>query len=153
MRTLVERRSFSTHQRSGALRTIKMPGSVQFGAANGRHFCSLDWHVLGVNISEVAGGHAELSALLNQLDVRITLDGAPFPLLAAAVKRADPQFALAMFGSADAWGKMFGGLLAPDALSVGTHTTSILFSDPSTGEVDTGSATFFIDAPGTGACA
>jgi hypothetical protein len=124
-----------------------------FGAANGRHFCSLDWHVLGVNISEGPGGHAQMSALLNQLDVTIMLDGAPFPLLAAAVKRADPKFALEVFGLEDAWGKMFGGLLAPDALGVGTHTTSIVFVDPSTGEVDTGSATFFIDAPSTGACA
>jgi hypothetical protein len=124
-----------------------------FGAANGQHFCSLDWHVLGVNIVEFPGSYADMSALLNQLVVEITLDGAPFPLLDAPVKRADPQYALATFGSAAAWFKPFGGLLAPDALAVGTHTTSIVLTDPSTGEVDTGSATFFIDAPGTGACA
>jgi hypothetical protein len=124
-----------------------------FGAANGRHFCSLDWHVLGVTISDFPGSYAEMSALLNQLDVQIRLDGAPFPLRSAAVKRADPQFALANFGSVDAWGKMFGGLLAPSALSVGTHTTTIVLTDPSTGEVDTGSATFFVDAPGAGSCA
>lgn len=124
-----------------------------FGAANGRHFCGLDWHVLGVNIVDFPGSHADMSALLNQLDVEITLDGAPFPLLSSTVKRWDPKAALAAFGTADAWFKPFGGLLAPDALAVGTHTTSIVLTDPSTGEVDTGSATFFVDGAGTGACA
>jgi len=123
-----------------------------FGAANGRHFCALDWHVLGANISEL-GSYQVASALLAGLRVQITLDSAPFTLRQAPVKRADPGFALAMFGSADAWGEMFGGLLAPDALSVGVHRTSISLTDPSTGEIDTGSATFFVDAPGTGTCA
>jgi hypothetical protein len=124
-----------------------------FGAANGRHFCNLDWHVLGVNIVDFPGSHADMSALLNQLDVEITLDGAPFPLLSSTVKRWNPEAALAAFGSADAWFKPFGGLIAPGALAVGTHTTSIVLTDPSTGEVDTGSATFFVDASGTGSCA
>jgi hypothetical protein len=124
-----------------------------FGAANGRHFCNLDWHVLGVNIVDFPGSHADMSALLNQLDVEITLDGAPFPLLSSTVKRWNPEGALAAFGSADAWFKPFGGLIAPGALAVGTHTTIIVLTDPSTGEVDTGSATFFVDASGTGSCA
>jgi hypothetical protein len=123
-----------------------------FGAANGRHFCALDWHVLGANISEL-GSYQVASAVLAGLRVQVTLDGAPFTLRKAPVKRADPGFALAMFGSADAWGEMFGGLLAPNALPVGVHTTSISLTDPSTGEIDTGSATFFVDAPGTGTCA
>jgi hypothetical protein len=41
---------------------------------------------------------------------------------------------------------------APDALGVGTHTATITVIDPTTNQVDTGGATFYVDAPGTGAC-
>lgn len=122
-----------------------------FGAANGRHFCSLDWHLVNTNIGTY-GPYSAAAPELNGLDITISLDGANLQLSTTAVKRADPQASLLAFGSSDLYFRDFGSLLPPDALSVGTHTVSIVLFDPSTGEVDTGGATFYVDAPGTGAC-
>jgi hypothetical protein len=64
----------------------------------------------------------------------------------------DPHWVLANFGSDEAYARDFGAIPSPAALSVGTHTVRITVSDPVTGEVDSGGATFYVDAPGTGAC-
>jgi hypothetical protein len=122
-----------------------------FGAANGRHFCSLDWHLINANIGTY-GPYNVAAPELNGLEVTITLDGSDLQLSTTAVKRADPQASLLNFGSSDVYFRDFGSILSPDALAVGTHTVSIVLFDPSNGEVDTGGATFYVDAPGTGAC-
>jgi hypothetical protein len=59
---------------------------------NGKHFCSLDWHVIAVAAIEgnPAGGtrtNQELLERLSLVDVRFTLDGAPLDTTTNAVRR------------------------------------------------------------------
>jgi hypothetical protein len=122
-----------------------------FGAI-GRHYCSLDWHVVGLNLGEI-GPRQVAAAGLAPFVVRIFVDGELLDFTPGALKRADPQSSLIMFGSSDVFFRAYGAVVAPDALGVGAHTVSVVAVDTADG---TGSfeATnpFFIDAPGAGAC-
>ena len=122
-----------------------------FGDANGRHYCSLDWHVVNTNIGAL-GPYTVVAPELDGLVVAITLDGSNLQLSTTAIRRLNPQWVLLHFGSDEAYARDFGAILSPDALAVGTHTVGISVFDPVTGELDTGGATFYVDPAGTGAC-
>jgi hypothetical protein len=123
-----------------------------FGGSNGQHFCSLDWHVVGLQLGDV-GPYKAAAANIDAFTVAFTLDGAALPSRSTALKRWDPQDALALFGSDEVFFRGYGAILAPDALPAGTHTVTVAAVNSETGESLTGGATFFMDPAGAGTCA
>jgi hypothetical protein len=59
---------------------------------SGRHVCALDWHV--INVAAIEGNavgqsrtNAEIRDLLSQIELDITLDGAPLDTTRTAIAR------------------------------------------------------------------
>jgi len=119
--------------------------------ANNRHYCSLDWHVVGINLGDF-GPRQAAAAALDPFVVTNLVDGTQIPFSPAALKPDDPQHALITFGSSDVWFRAYATVVSPDALSVGAHTIEVIAVNPVTGEIIDATNTFYIDAPGTGAC-
>ena len=122
-------------------------------AWNGRHFCSLDWHVINVALNEgnPVGGtrtNAEIFEAISQRDVHFTLDGAPLDSKRSAVKRTtNPPT-----GLVEAFAVDVGRVMAPEELLVGAHT--LRFTGFRAGQAPKvmPPITFFIDAPAEGSC-
>jgi len=117
---------------------------------DGRHFCAEDWHVL--LIAEIAGGDSsyhmqDAMAELNPGVVQLFLDGMSLPSTRTSIKRfLSPE----RFQLVNAFYFQQGAILAPSALTVGSHTAKYIATDP-TG-IDSDQITFFVDAPNSGAC-
>jgi len=83
------------------------------------------------------------------LDVSFTLDGAPLPTTRTAIKRfLNPG----QFGLQVAYYFQQGQIMSPADLSVGSHRLEVTIVDASGQQNFQDGITFFIDAPGTGAC-
>jgi hypothetical protein len=122
-----------------------------FGASNGQHFCSLDWHVLGVSLGQP--GPREVAVPdIEAFVVTLTLDGVLQRITTTVVKKYNPTATPVQFGVDEAYFKNFMVMLAPEDLAVGTHTAGVAFFDPVSGESDSGNITFFVDGPDEGAC-
>ena len=115
-----------------------------------RHFCAEDWHV--ILVAEIDGGDKSFSrqqaeANLGQVTHEFTLDGAPLPTTRTSISRfLNPQ----PFGLEEAYYFQEGRIMAPGDLAVGRHELALTITDA--GDVFKDGITFFIDAPGTGAC-
>jgi hypothetical protein len=120
----------------------------------GRHFCSLDWHVIAVAAIEgnAAGGsrtNAEIRETLSQIVVFFTLDGVPLDATTTPVKRMNnPE----LRGLVEAFSVQAGRLMASDDLAIGQHSLQALGTRPGRPPTPMGPITFFIDAPGEGTC-
>lgn len=116
---------------------------------DGRHYCAEDWHV--ILLASVVGGDAsftrpEAEAILNTVMLSFTLDGAPLPTTRTAVKRfLNPE------PDERAYAVQEGRIMAPSDLSVGSHQLAVTISEPGF-PTEVLEITFFVDAPGTGAC-
>jgi len=126
---------------------------------NGRHFCSLDWHVIAVAALEgnPVGGtrtNQELIDTLSQTRVLFTLDGAPLDTTTTAIKRTtNPAVGQGgPLGWVEAFSVVLGRVMAPEDLSVGQHTLQALGLRPGSPPIPMGPITFFIDAPEDGTC-
>jgi len=110
---------------------------------NGRHFCSLDWHLISVFF---LGGptHKAAVATLDAYVVDIRLDGASLALERTAIKPA-------LAADGDFWLRQWGAILSPTDLTVGAHTVQLFWTGP-LGSFSLPSIAIFVDAPGTGAC-
>jgi hypothetical protein len=121
---------------------------------NGRHFCSLDWHVIGqaANEGNPVGGsrtNEELRETLSQIVFLITLDGALLDTVRTAIKRTtNPE----RIGAVEAFSVQVGKVMAPEDLSVGQHTLQFTGHRPGQPPNVMPAITFFIDAPGAGTC-
>jgi hypothetical protein len=123
----------------------------------GFHVCATDWHVLNINListDATDGVHnvGEARRLFATLQVTYELDGASLPIMVTPVKpwlgdptTLDPNATVAFVQTS-------GAILAPDALGVGAHTEHVRIYDGGALFDDLGDVTFFVDAPGTGAC-
>jgi hypothetical protein len=118
---------------------------------DGRHYCALDWHTIVVAMIE--GGdrpfpRQQAAALIADISVQFTLDGAPLAISQTAVKRfLNPQ----RFGLEAAFYSQWGRVMQPSDLAVGEHELSMEAST-SAGDFIQSTINFFIDAEGTGAC-
>ncbi|HST84361.1 MAG TPA: hypothetical protein VLL08_21670 [Kineosporiaceae bacterium] len=117
---------------------------------DGRHFCAEDWHV--ILIAWIEGGDAsfdmqDAKAIMNPVTIEFVLDGASLPTERTAIKRF---LAPERFDMAEAYYFQQGAVLSPSALAVGSHT--LAETDTSIYGTFTDQITFYIDAPGTGAC-
>lgn len=116
---------------------------------DGKHYCAEDWHVIALGL--IIGGDAsftrpEAEAILDSVMLSFMLDGAPLPTTRTAVKRfLDPE------PDDVAYGVQEGRIMAPSDLSVGSHQLAVTISEPGF-PTEVLEITFFVDAPGTGAC-
>ena len=119
---------------------------------DGAHFCAEDWHV--ILIADIEGGdtsfkHDDAESIMNGLDISFTLDGAPLATTRTAIKRfLNPG----QFGLQVAYYFQQGQIMSPADLSVGSHRLDVTIVDASGQQNFQDGITFFIDAPGTGAC-
>lgn len=119
---------------------------------DGAHFCAEDWHC--IVIADIEGGgpdftQSDAAAIIDDLTVSFTLDGAELPTTRTAISRfLDP----ARFDLEVAYYFQQGKVMSPSDLTVGQHDLQVSVRD-SSGPVFESGITFFIDAPGTGACA
>jgi hypothetical protein len=126
---------------------------LPFSVFDGRHYCSLDWHSLRLFFYDF-GDRDFVASELAPYVYAWTLDGVPIASQSTAVKRFDPVWMQATWGTPDGWGAGNGTILPPDALLPGAHTAHLVVTDTSTSTVvfDDGIA-FVVDATGTGTCA
>lgn len=123
--------------------------------ASGAHLCADDWHVLVVYDVESVDPTNPLLATralvvddLQATTTSWTLDGVPMAtetLPIKAVPAAPQQSGTPTYSYTN------GTLLAPDALSVGPHTFTMVLSDPAF-PTPVQTRTFIIDPSGTGRC-
>jgi hypothetical protein len=156
----------------GAGRIIRRQGVSQFGAPadidihasirpfsdpnlpfNERHYCAEDWHV--ILVAQIAGGDQSFTRQkageeLDPVAVTFELDGAFLSgTERTSIRRFnDPEHFV------DGWEEAYffavGRVMAPDELTVGSHTLSYAAVSPTEQQQD--QITFFIDPPGEGAC-
>jgi hypothetical protein len=126
------------------------PGSPWDGA----HFCEDDWHV--ILRGDVEGGdesftEQDAKQIIEGLQFAFTLDGNP--LLQIERTAMEPFLNPESRGFQNAWWFQQGQFFEPNSpsLSVGSHQVDVTLSGP-TGVIYQQGITFFIDAPGTGAC-
>ena len=123
-------------------------------AWNGRHFCSLDWHVISVaaiegNAVGQTRTNAEIRDVLSTIQFEFTLDGAALATMTSAVKRTtNPGFR----GLVEAFYVQAGQVMAPAALSVGQHSLQFTGRRPGVPPNVFPAITFVIDAPDAGVC-
>jgi hypothetical protein len=124
---------------------------------SGNHYCADDWHVIVVYDTEFVDVTNPLlqtrAAVIDDLQATTAswaLDGSPLPTTTLPVRPIDPTYSQQQFG-APSWYFTNGTVLAPEALSVGPHSKTLMILDPALGAI-TITNTFEIDASGTGAC-
>jgi len=124
-----------------------------FGPWDGRRYCSLDWHVISINLNDgnlpgESRTRQEISEALSLVEVAYILDGVALELDRTAVK---PNVDAAALGLVEGLYFTSGRVMAPDELAIGQHTLRIVITDPS-GLIADSQITFFVDAAETGAC-
>lgn len=118
---------------------------------DGAHFCAEDWHC--IVIADIEGGgpdftQSDAATIMDGLTVSFTLDGTELPTTRTAISRFEDP---ARFDLEVAYYFQQGKVMSPDDLTVGQHDVEVSVRDPS-GPVFESGITFFVDAPGTGAC-
>jgi len=118
---------------------------------DGRHYCAEDWHVIVVALifgDDKSITHQDAADALDPAVLTFTLDNVVLPTERGAIRRfLDPE----SFGLEEAYAFQQGRVMSPEELAVGSHILSLKVEDPVDGVSEDG-ITFFIDAPGTGAC-
>jgi hypothetical protein len=120
---------------------------------DGRHYCSLDWHVISINLNDgnfpgESRSRQEIAEALSLVEVAYILDGVALELDRTAVK---PNVDAAALGLVEGFYFTSGRVMAPEELTVVQHTLRIVVTDPS-GLIADSQITFVVDAAGTGAC-
>lgn len=159
---------------AGAGKLLRLKDNVKFGTPgdlnkrasirpfpenDGHHWCAEDWHVILIAYfsddrdrnSSFTKQDAENE--LNPMVIDFTLDGEALTDTERTgvknVPNAKETFPPEL-GITQAFFIQQGRLMSPQELHVGEHTLSFTAVGPGTD--DSGSITFVIDAPGTGAC-
>ncbi|SRR6266487_1711335 len=124
-----------------------------FDFFDGRHYCAPDWHTIA--IADIEGGdrpftRQQAEALIADLAVQFTLDGAPLAISQTAVKRfLNPQ----LFALQAAFYSQWGRVMQPSDLAVGEHALSVRMTNASGSQIYfENTINFFMDAEGTGVC-
>ena len=124
------------------------------GFVDGRHYCSLDWHVIAVTLFDgnVPGGTRtphEIAAELSAFSETIYVDAVRLDTVVTPVKPALNPESLELVS---AFWFTTGRLMSPSDLAVGTHTLATEQRDAAGNITDSSNVTFVIDAAGAGAC-
>jgi hypothetical protein len=116
---------------------------------DGAHYCALDWHTIAIADIE-PGPYQQAAAATADLAVGFTLDAGQLAVTQTALQRfLNPE----RFGLKEAYYSQFGRVMAPSELAVGSHSLNVVVTNAAgTILFFTDGITFFVDAPGTGAC-
>ena len=124
------------------------------GFVDGRHYCSLDWHVIAVTLfdgnlpGETRTPH-EIAAELSAFSETIYVDAVRLDTVVTPVK---PTLSSESLGLVDGFWFTTGRVMSPSDLAVGTHTLATEQRDAAGNITDSSNVTFVIDAAGVGAC-
>ncbi|HSL29534.1 MAG TPA: hypothetical protein VK900_10070 [Anaerolineales bacterium] len=118
--------------------------------SDGAHFCVDDWHL--VFTGWFTGGDQSFT----HQDAVVDLSGIENVFILDGVRLSTKQTSIVNIVAAGFFEKEFGfavgSILSPDDLGVGEHTLTYVFTFPD-GFSDSNTITFFVDPPGSGACA
>jgi hypothetical protein len=139
----------------GAPADASIRGSIRPFAGSewdGAHFCAEDWHV--ILIADIEGGdrsftRSDAERIMDGLTVNFTLDGSALSSERTGISRF---LDAGSFGLDEAYYFQQGRLMPPTDLSVGQHDLQVDVIDSTGAQTGHDGITFFIDAPGTGAC-
>ena len=118
---------------------------------DGAHFCAEDWHA--ILAADIEGGdssykHNDAERIMREVTMDFTLDGTALPTTRTAINRyLNPED----WGFQAAHYFQQGRIMSPADLSIGSHRLELTMSHPVDGPFQD-AITFFVDAPGTGAC-
>jgi hypothetical protein len=122
---------------------------------SGARLCATDWHL--INIFLGTGGdstftRADAAAQLDPLGFHWTLDGVPVTSMLTPIK---PDMAPELFGLERVFFLASGYILAPDQLAVGQHVSRLVVDNLDEPGIpfDFGDVVFYVDPPGSAACA
>jgi hypothetical protein len=121
---------------------------------DGRHYCSLDWHVIAVTLfggnlpGETRTPH-EIAADLSASSFTFFVDDVRLDAVVTPVK---PFLNPEALGLVDAFWFTTGRVMSPSDLAVGAHTLATEQRDGAGNLIDSSNVTFVIDAAGVGAC-
>jgi hypothetical protein len=123
----------------------------------GFRVCATDWHVMFVNLAMVDSldnVHTidEARRAFQSLNVTYELDGAPLAVRVTPVQPVLDDVTLLDPNATVGFRQRTGAILAPEALSVGSHTEQVRVFENGILLFDLGLVTFYVDAAGTGAC-
>jgi hypothetical protein len=129
------------------------PGKVAirpFGgsAYDGAHYCAADWHTILLADIE-AGPRQDAAALIDDQRYVFALDGVAQTTSRTAIKRFNNAD---LFDLGDAYYAQWGRIVAPSELGPGVHTLDVVGTNAAGDPLYTDGITFYVDAPGTGAC-
>jgi hypothetical protein len=138
---------------SGSLAAAQLDGFQRgriIPAADGRHYCVEDWHV--VLLSWVTGGdetfnYQDALADLSGITTAFILDGRTLSSTETPIVRR----VVPLFGDIVNYGYAVGSILSPVDLGIGPHALTTVFTFAS-GSTETFTITFFVDPSGSGAC-
>jgi len=131
------------------------PSGIRISAfVDGRHYCSLDWHVIAVTLF---GGNMpgetrtpqEIAADLSASSFTFFVDGVRLDAVVTPVK---PFLNPAALGLVDAFWFTSGRVMSPSDLAIGTHTLATEERDAVGNLIGSSNVTFVIDGAGVGAC-
>lgn len=141
--------------------TMAAPGDDPFDAKvqirpfdffGGRHYCSLDWHMVGM--ADFEGGDRSFTRddaenIISDLRMDLDVDGAALSLTQTPVARfLNPEG----FGLEEAYWSQWGAVLSPEQLRAGEHTLHGRLTDGSGDVLFENTISVVIDPPGSGAC-
>jgi hypothetical protein len=124
------------------------------GFIDGLHYCSRDWHVISVTLTDgnFPGGTRtprEIAADLSALSETIYVDGVRLDTGLTPVK---PLLDPARYGLVNGYWFTTGRVMAPSDLSVGAHSLATELRDAAGNILIPSNVTFVIDPAGVGAC-
>ena len=124
------------------------------GFIDGLHYCSLDWHVISVTLSDgnFPGGtrtSREIATDLSALSETIYVDGVRSHSGLTAVK---PLVDPAVYGLVNGFWFTTGRVMAPSDLTIGPHSLATELRDAAGTIVLSSNVTFVIDSADVGAC-
>ena len=124
------------------------------GFIDGLHYCSLDWHVISVTLSDgnFPGGtrtSREIATDLSALSETIYVDGVRLDSGLTAVK---PLVDPAVYGLVNGFWFTTGRVMAPSDLTIGPHSLATELRDAAGTIVLSSNVTFVIDSADVGAC-
>jgi hypothetical protein len=124
------------------------------GFIDGLHYCSLDWHVISVTLSDgnfpgETRTPQEIAADLSALSETIYVDGVRLDARLTAVK---PLLNPGFYGLANGFWFTTGRVMAPSDLAVGAHSLATELRNAAGTIIISSNVAFVIDAAGVGAC-
>ena len=121
------------HNPDAAIAGVHEDGARILAYRDGLTYCDDGWHVVWMGLADTTEFWPDVNSLrayVADLDVELTLDGAPLDVERTSVTAQNPAFALPYHGFAVG----FGSMVEPGALATGSHELVTHVTDPVYGD-------------------